>query len=279
MQIITELFNQIFFGPSVNLLVFLIRSLQSLHIPGAFGFAIIIMTIVIRLLVWPLMATQLKSAKKLMDLKPHLDELKRKHKDDKQSFAKAQMELYKQHGVNPAGGCLPLLIQFPFLIALYQTIFAFFNGTGGLERVNQALYTSSWHLSSPPDPNFFGLNIALKPADFNHAGIFLLAIPVITGALQLVQSKMMAPKALKAYPTDSSKELKEKESVEDSMVAVQGQMLFLMPVMIGYFAFQFPIALSLYWNTLTIFTMLQQYLISGWGGLGEWLEKVPTRKL
>jgi YidC/Oxa1 family membrane protein insertase len=78
---------------------------------------------------------------------------------------------------------------------------------------------------------------------------------------------MMMPVAVKEYPTDSKKEKKEKEDNEDMMMAMQGQMMFLMPIMIGYFAFQFPVGLAIYWNTFTILGIVQQYLLSGWGGM------------
>lgn len=271
MQIIFDLFNLLFFQPIVNLLVLILGALQTVGIPGSFGLAIIILTLAIRLLVWPVMAAQLKSAKKLADLKPHLDSLKTKHKDNKQALASAQMALYKEHGVNPAGGCLPALLQIPIFIALYQTILAFLDSSS-LERINNALYPFVSHLSTAPDLNFWGLNLAVKPADFGQIGFWLVAIPVMTALLQLIQSKMMTPKPIKEYPSDSPKEKKEKESLEDSMSAIQGQMMLMMPIMVGYFAFQFPIGLALYWNTFTILGIVQQYLISGWGGLESWLK-------
>lgn len=269
MQIIGLIFDTLFFGPIVNLLVLILKLLELISIPGALGFAIILLTIVIRILVWPLMAAQIKSAKKMADIKPHLDEIKKKHKDDKQSLAAAQMALYKEHGVNPTGGCLPTLIQFPVLIALYQVILAFFAGNGSLERINGILYTSTLHLDSIPSPLFFGLNLADKPT----SGLLIL-VPIITALLTFLQSKMMMPKPVKNYPTDTPKEKKEKESVEDSMSAIQSQMMYVMPVMIGFFAFQFPIGLALYWNTLTIVGITQQYLISGWGGLEGWVRLI-----
>jgi YidC/Oxa1 family membrane protein insertase len=273
MQIITDLFNTLFFGPIVNVIVFVIRVLEASNIPGALGFAIILLTIGIRFLIWPLMATSMKSAKKMADLKPHLEELKKKHGSDKQALAAAQMALYKEHGVNPAGGCLPVLIQIPPMIAIYQVIYAFFEGEHGLSRINSMLYIPEWKLTSLPDLDFFGINLALKPSDFQTAGYLLLLIPVITGLLQLIQSKMMAPKAVKEYPSDSPKEKKDKESAEDTMMAVQGQMTYFMPVMIGYIAFTFPIGLALYWNTLTLIGIWQQYRISGWGGLVDLINK------
>jgi YidC/Oxa1 family membrane protein insertase len=264
----------LFFAPIVNLIVFVIRLFQASGIPGALGLSIILLTVGIRALIWPLMATQMKSAKKMAELKPHLEELKKKHSTDKQALAQAQMALYKEHGVNPAGGCLPVLIQIPPMIAIYQVIFAFFQGESGLTRINNVLYNPNWKLSSIPDLNFFGLNLAIKPSDFQTAGLLVLTIPVITALLQFIQSRMMSPKPVKVYPTDSSKEKKEKEGTEDTMMAVQSQMTYFMPVMIGYIAFTFPMGLALYWNTLTLIGIWQQYRIGGWGSMSGLLQKL-----
>jgi len=277
-QIIGLLFNTIFFGPIVNLLILIYKLLLMASIPGALGFAIMLLTILIRVAIWPLTSSQVKSTQKMVSLKPQLDELKRKHKDDKAGLQAAQMVLYKEHGVNPAAGCLPSLIQLPIFIALYQSILSFVPntsaGTHGLERINSVLYNSWLHLSSAPNANFFGLNLATKPSDFMHQGYFLLLIPLLTGAFTFVQSKMMLPRAVKVYKGDKPKEVKEKAEVEDTMAAVQGQMTYLMPVMIGYFAYQFPAGLAIYWNTFTIMGIIQQYQVSGWGGLSDLLGKL-----
>lgn len=276
MQIISNIFNLIFFGPTVNLVVILLKGLEFLHVPGALGFAVILLTIIIRLLVWPMTASQLRSAKKMAELKPHLDALKEKHGSDKQALAAAQAALFKEHGYNPAAGCLPSLIQLPVIWALYQTIFAFFSGPAGLERINSILYFPALHLSTAPDLNFFGLNLATKPSEFMQVGFFLLLIPAFTAALQLVQSKMMVPKPIQGYPGDTPKEKKEKET-EDMTTVMQSQMMYMMPLMIGYFAFQFPVGLALYWNTLTIMSIIQQSFIMGWGGLEDWISKLKNK--
>lgn len=277
MQIIGDLFNTLFYAPIVNFIIFIIRVLEASSIPGALGFAIILLTIAVRALIWPLMASSMKSAKKMADLRPHLEELKKKHGSDKQALAAAQMALYKEHGINPLGGCLPILIQIPPMIAIYQVIHAFFEGDAGLNKINSMLYNADWKLSSIPDLNFFGLNLAIKPSDFASVGLWLLLIPIITGLTQFLQSRMMAPKAIKEYPSDSPKEKKEKESAEDTMLAVQGQMTYFMPIMIGYIAFTFPIGLALYWNTLTLIGVWQQYRISGWGGLSDTAKLITSR--
>lgn len=279
MQIIGDLFNTLFFAPIVNIIIFIIRVLEASSIPGALGFSIILLTIGIRFLIWPLMATSMKSAKKMADLRPHLEELKKKHSSDKQALAAAQMALYKEHGINPLGGCLPILIQIPPMIAIYQVIHSFFEGEAGLAKINAVLYNSSWQLNSIPDLNFFGINLAIKPSDFGTAGLWVISIPIITGLIQFIQSRMMAPKTVKEYPSDSPKEKKEKESAEETMMAVQSQMAYFMPIMIGYIAFTFPIGLALYWNTLTIIGIWQQYKIAGWGAMSDTARQLRSRLL
>lgn len=272
MGAIGDIFNLIFLGPVINLLVLMFWGLQSVHIPGALGFAVIILTVLIRFLVWPLMSTQIKATKKMAELKPHLDELKQRHKDNKQALAQAQMALYKEHGVNPAGGCLPALVQIPVFIALYQAIINIIPGAGGnLDYVNSLLYSSQLKLPQHIDPNFFGLNLGVKPSEFGKYGVVLLSVPLITALLTFIQSKMMMPKPVSHHKDEPPKETQEKEKMEDTMSAVQSQMVYLMPIMIGYFAFTFPFGLALYWNVYTILGIVQQYRLSGWGGMeGIW---------
>ena len=270
MELVTSVFDTLFFAPIVNALIALFKLLEGTGVPGALGFSIIILSVVIRFLIWPATALQVKSAQKMAELKPHLDELKKRH-GDKQAFAAAQMALYKEHGVNPAGGCLPALIQLPIFIALYQAILNVFPGPGaadGLSRINSVLYTSSLQLSSPPDANFLGLNLAIYPSAFTSQGGLLLLIPLLTAALTFVQSKMMIPrKPISHHKDETLKEVKEKEGMEEALASMQSQFVYLMPLMVGYFAFQFPVGLAIYWNTFTVMGIVQQYRIAGWGGM------------
>ncbi len=270
------IFHTLFLGPVINLLVLILHGLDAIHIPGSMGFAIIILTLLIRFLVWPFMATQLKSAKKLAELRPQLDELKRKHQKDKQALAAAQMALYKQAGVNPAGGCLPSIIQIPIIIALYQSILILFDNHAGLSKINEILYPFVPHLGKIPDPHFLGLNLANKPSEFASAGLFLLLVPVITAGLQFLQSKMMAPKKIAPLKQDTALERQDKLETDDAMATMQSQMMFMMPLMIGFFSWQFPIGLAIYWNTFTIMGIIQQHYISGWGGLESWINKLKA---
>ncbi|MEK7120698.1 MAG: YidC/Oxa1 family membrane protein insertase, partial [Patescibacteria group bacterium] len=115
-----EIFNTILIDPIINVLVFLYKTLFSISAPYPLGLSIIILTIVVKLITHPLTASQFKSMAKLRKLQPHLDKVKEKYGQDKARLQQETMKLYKEHGVNPAGGCFPLLIQFPIFIALYQ---------------------------------------------------------------------------------------------------------------------------------------------------------------
>lgn len=266
MDWIINLFNLLFMGPIINLLVLIYQALSLMNIPGSLGFAIVFWSIILRFLMWPSMASQIKTTRKLAELKPHMDDLKKKHKDNRQALALAQAALYKEHGVNPAGGCLPALIQLPIFFALYQAIINILPG-GSLDKINSLLYFQK--LTSAPDPNFLGVSLGVKPSDFGSGGIYLLLIPVITGFLTFIQSKMAMPKVVKHYKTDSPKEEKEKEGFEESLTQVQGQMVYLMPIMFGYITFTLPVGLAIYWNAYTILGIIQQHRISGWGGVTD----------
>lgn len=264
-----SIWNHILIWPILNALIALNKGFSLLGLPGSFGLAIISLTILIRLLLYPLTAAQLKSAKKMQDLKPHLEALKAKHGQDKQKLAQAQMALYKEHGVNPAAGCLPLLVSLPIFIALYRV---FWNVLGGdlaatLEQINKIVYFPFLKLDHL-DLYFFGLNLAEKPSNWQNTGWWLLSIPFITAVLYYLQVKMMAPAPV---GKESPKPKKEKEGgMEEAMLSfTQGPMNFFLPLMIGFFAYSFPIGLSLYWNTFTLLAIVQQYFTTGSGGLAR----------
>lgn len=279
MQIIGDLFNFLLLQPTINIIVLILRVLETFNIPGALGLSIILLTVGVRFLLWPLVTSQTKSMKQMNELRPKINDLKKKYKDDKAKLASAQMELYKEHGVNPAGGCLPILVQIILIAPIYQVIAALVGGADGLSRINYFLYNPAWRLEKLPDPWFLGFNLADYPSSFFSGRYELLAIPVITAVLQFLLSKMMYPAApLKEYPKDSPKEKKEKESMEDAMASMQSQMIYLMPIMLGYFAFTFPVGLSLYINTLTLMSVVQQYKVAGLGGLTPWVERFLNSK-
>lgn len=263
------LWNQLLVWPIINILIGLYKFFEWLHVPGPLGFAVIGLTIVIRIILYPLMQAQLRSARKMAKLKPHLDALTDKHKNDKQALQQAQLALYKEHGVNPAAGCLPLLIQMPVLIALYNVFYQVLNN-GNLEKlisdINAVAY-APWLRIQSLDLTFFGVNLGLKPASWQTNGWWLLLIPLITGALQYYQSKLMMPQAAQTTSDATKRQIDKKKNddekkPEDTAAEMQKQMAIITPIMFGYFAFQFPLGLALYWNVFGIFGIIQQLAVN-----------------
>ena len=258
-----NLFDLILINPFLNVLVFFYLIFHSLAIPGALSFAIILLTIVIRMALWPLTSVQLRSSQKMAALKPHLDRIKADHGHDKVLHQQEVSKLYKEHGVNPMAGCLPLLLQMPVFIALYQVLLKIveFDKADFLSSINSRLLPIL-QLDKAPQTSFLGFSLADKPNQWQQIGFLILLVPLITGALQFIQSKMMAPASTvkRGEPAATSKPAKtnEKQGLEDSMAQMQSQMILIMPVMIAFFSYGFPVGLSLYWNTFTIIGIIEK---------------------
>lgn len=265
----------ILINPILNILVAVYKVLESAGVPGSLGFAIIALTAGIRLALWPLTTSQLKSTQKMAELKPHLQRIKNEHGHDKVKHQEEVNKLYKEHGVNPLAGCLPLLLQLPVFYALYNVLqkIVNFQSADFLQSINSRLYAASLHLDSVPSTHFLGMDLGAVPNQWQTIGIWILAVVVITGVLQLLQSLMIVPQqAPKGAIVKKEKEKDDKKpDMEDSMAQIQSQMVFIMPLMIAFFAYGFPLGIALYWNTFTIIGIIQQYLVSGAGSLNKYL--------
>ena len=258
-----ELFNTALVYPLVNLLVAIYQLLTALGIPYGLGFSIILITVATRLLLYPFMHHSLKQQKKMQKLMPEINKLKEKHKNDAKRLQMEQMALFKAEGVNPASGCLLILVQFPILIALYNVLLKTVHITSAKE-VNAILYFDSLRLTHLWDTTFFGLSLGKTPSELLPAvGYGIVFVSILTGALQLIQSKMMMPPA-------SEKPSQPKSKEPDFASALQTQTMYILPIMVGFFSFTLPFGLSLYWNSLTIFGIIQQYIVQRWGGLVDW---------
>jgi len=229
-----QLYNVILFQPMLNLLVFLYNV-----IPGHdLGIAIILLTVIIKALLYPLAAQSIKSQKALQELQPKVEAMKAQYKDDKEKQAKEMMRLYKENKVNPLSSCLPLLIQLPFLIAVYQVF-------------GQGLHSASLQLLYPFIVNPGPLNqISLGFLDLSKAS---LVLAIVTGLAQFWQTKMlttkMPPKAVAKTPGAKD---------EDMMAVMNKQMLYFMPVMTVFIGATLPSGLVVYWLTMTLLTVAQQ---------------------
>ena len=227
MSFLTLLYNDIIYRPLLNLLVFFYNI-----IPGHdIGVVIILLTLLIRLALAPSFHKSLKSQKAMNDLQPKLTELREKHKDNKEAQAKAMMELYKEHKINPLSSCLPLLVQLPFLIALYQVF------SKALNNNLAGLYTFVKHPGSI-DPKFLGLVDLSLPS---------IALGVIAGLAQFWQSKLMMPKSSPG---------------QDATAKIMSmQTTYVLPVISVIIAIKLPAGLPLYWIVTTLFAVAQQYYI------------------
>lgn len=266
---IGNIFSLLFTDPITNLLVVFYTLLVSVSVPFALGFSIILLTIFIRLILYPFVTAQIKSAHKMQRAAPHIAQMREKHKDDKKRQQEEMMRIYKEHGVNPASGCLPLLIQIPVIWSLYRVLTGIVAADPGeaINKVNEIVYFDFLHINQVWDTHFFGLPLSQSPSEiFTTLPVVALSVSIITGAFQFLLSKMMMP------------EVAPKKKTNDMQSAIQTQSLYIFPVMIGFFSFTFPIGLSLYWNTFTLFGILQQYLLVGPGGLTPWITRFRNGK-
>ncbi len=228
-----SLFTTLFYQPILNLLVFLHETISF----SDMGIAILIFTAVIKLILWPLNKKSIEAQKSLQDLQPKLDELKIKYKDDKVGLGQETMNLYKEHKVNPFSSCLPLLIQFPFLIAIFN-IFR--------DGVNNKLDLVYPFISHSDSLNMMSLGLL----DLSKPNIYLA---VLAGAAQFWQSRMMLAK---------KPAVKSEGSKDENMAAIMSkQMMYFMPALTIFIGISLPGGLTLYWFLMTLFTALQQLLI------------------
>ena len=250
-------FNNFFVIPILNLLVLFYTIFNALKIPFAFGFAIIALTALVRVILQPFFHKQMETAKKMQEMRPQLEHLAKKHKDDKKTLQQEQLKLYQQAGINPASGCLYMIIQIPIFIALFNTFNLFLNAkdmTKVIAEINNVLYLPFLKIAGTIDPNFFGLNLAQAPQKFG-VSVYLL-VPIVTAVLQYYQAKVATPPA-PVTKGETGEIKKETVKQEDFQKAMSTQMKYIFPLLIGWFAWTLPAGLSLYWNVFSIFSIIQ----------------------
>jgi YidC/Oxa1 family membrane protein insertase len=257
------------FNPIFQLLYILLVWLQKLT--GDIGIAIVLMTLIVRAALIPLFRRQIVSTKRMQLIQPELRELQKRYKGDRTKFSQAQMELYKERGVNPVSGCLPLLLQLPLLMIIYSVIsqgltnpnpgamFTFFGvhlvdytcvnhlGTAAYDAYQPCIKTTVAWLG--------GMDVSVKQVLFPNIP-FLSWFSVLAAAaalLQLVQSRMTMPPATAAFSDQNSK--------------VQRQLVLFLPLISLAYGGFLPAGLFIYWIVTTIFGIAQQYLIVGWGSM------------
>ncbi len=250
--------NFLLVHPLISVLVFFY------NLTFDFGLAIVLLTITIRLLLFPLFRIQIQNQRATQELAPALADLKAKYGNDKQRLSQEQMKLYQERGYNPAMGCLPLLLQMPLLFALYAALSQAPTIAG--DAWGQVLIP----LISPPAGGLLDLTAHWlpwlpEPEGLAHKGDPFFILPVLAGALQLVSSIMFQPK-VQPKTTDPQQKMMQ-------------NMQYYFPLLTVVFALQFPAGLALYWITTTLFGIVQQYFVSGWGQLPRFLpflKRIPS---
>lgn len=230
-QFLGNFFNTFLYHPLFNGLVFLYN-----NIPGHdFGISIILLTIVIRLIIYPLSVKAVKSQKALQDLQPKIQEIQKKYKDDKEKQAMETLELYKAEKINPFSGIFLALIQLPILIALYTVFWK------GLQPEELKLLYSFVQNPGQINSVFIGLVDLAKPN---------IILAILAGVMQFFQTKML-----------SSSNTPKAGGSSDMAAMMQKQMLYFFPVLTVIILMGLPSAIGLYWIASGMFSIGQQYFI------------------
>lgn len=232
-----DLLIVVFYQPVFNLLIFLYN-----HVPGHdLGVAIILLTIIVKLIFLPLSKKSIQSQKSLQDLQPKIEEIKKQYGNDKEKMGRAMMDLYKEHQVNPFSSCLPLLIQLPFFIAIVEI---FRDGLG--QKSLDLVYP---FLKQPETIN----TMAFGFLNLSQPNIILA---VLTGIAQFFQTKMMMGKKPEVQSPGAQD--------ENMMASMNKQMTYFMPLIIVFIGATLPAAFTLYLLVFNLTMLLQQaYILRG----------------
>ena len=267
--IVTCLWNSLLVHPLINLLVL------ADYFVHDFGLAVVIVTVAIRLALFPVFRAQVRSSRAMQELAPALNDIKKKYGKDRAQLQQEQMKLYKERGINPVGGCLPMLVFFPVLFAMY----AAFQQVGGLGAPALTVQVLREKVLWPFIPTAAGLGpndtidlaahwlpwvSSLAHPDhlfFNFIG----PLPIISALLQLIAS-------IQALPRNPPQ-------TDDPTQRTMQSMTYYLPLITVVFFKDLAAGVFIYYITTTIFQIIQQYFVMGWGQLPRWippLNKIPT---
>src|SRR2546429_1908321 len=258
-----DIWNDVLVYP---LLTLLIIAYDFVH---DFGLAVVIVTVLIRLALYPLYVRQIRSSRGLQELAPALNDIKKKYGSDRAKLNEEQMKLYRELGVNPAGGCLPMLVFLPVLIAMYSAFQQApkFDGAELQEIVHRYLpfIQVGIPLDSKIDMTAHWLPwIQAAGRDLSQSDPYFI-LPVLSGALQLVASVMAMPR--------------NPPKTDDPTQRTMQSMSYTFPLITIVLFNSFPAGVFIYYITTTLFQIVQQYFVMGWGQLPRWLPflaGVPT---
>jgi YidC/Oxa1 family membrane protein insertase len=260
------MWNTFILYPFTNVLIWIYSLLTS--IPGAFGWSIILFTILIRAVTWPLNAQQLKSAQAMQELQNDKEwqVIQKKYAKDREKLAQEQMRIYKEKGVNPFGSCLPTLIQFPIIIGLYQSITRALASTplGLLDLARSISPTLSVAALIPLNSRFLWMDLGRPegiplPFDVSFLPNGFPTLALIVAVTTYIQSKLTMPAS---------------SNPGDQAAAMSNTMSIYMPLLLGYFALTFASGLSVYFITSNLLGIFQ-YAVTG---RANWRNLLPGEK-
>jgi YidC/Oxa1 family membrane protein insertase len=276
MEIVTALWNALLVHPLINLLV------TADYFVHDFGLAVVIVTVAIRLALFPVFRAQVRSSRAMQELAPALNDIKKKYGKDRQQLMQEQQKLYAERGINPLGGCLPMLVFFPVLFAMY----AAFQQVGGLGTAPLTIQQLNDHVLWPfIKPLFAGLSpdshIDLAAhwlpwisnlAQPDHFFLVAFGGPGYIGILPILSALLQLVASIQALPRNPPQ-------TDDPTTRTMQSMTYYLPLITIVFFKDLAAGVFIYYITTTIFQIVQQYFVMGWGQLPRWippLANIPT---
>jgi YidC/Oxa1 family membrane protein insertase len=260
------MWNTIIINPMTNLLLFIYDLLG--HGPHTFGLAIILFTIIIKVITWPLNASQVKGAQAMQELQNDKEwqEIQKKYAKDKERIAQEQMRIYKERGINPFASCLPTLIQFPIIIGLYQSITRALSITPfDMLKLARTIYPfQNVEGIIPLNSKFLWMDLG-RPESIQILSFALPTLAIVVALTTYIQSKLTMPAT--TNPNDQSAQM-------------TGMMSIYMPLMLGWFALNFASGIAIYFITSNLLG-IAQYAATGranWSNLLPGGNKQITKK-
>jgi YidC/Oxa1 family membrane protein insertase len=218
-----------------------ILNFLAIHLHSA-GLAVIVFTIIIKTLLLPLTVKATRSSRAMQELQPKIKELQKKYAKDKQKLYQETTKLYSQYQANPVAGCLPMLIQMPIFLGLYRAILHLSNGNVDFP------ISDYWSMG------FLWLPSLAEPDPYH-------ILPIMAGVFQFVQTKMMRPAGM--------------GKSADPQQAMMNTMMNFLPITVVLFGWGFASGPVIYWVTQSIYSVVQQWLITGWGSMKDWFPWLP----
>lgn len=213
---------------------------------GNGGLAIIVLTIVVKTVLLPLTIKSVRSTAAMQEIQPKIKELQKKHGKDRQRVSQETMKLYAEHGINPAAGCLPLILQMPIFFALFFAI-QNLSKSGTWPFTEGFLWISD--LAKPDHVDLFFFPIAIAP------------MAILAGIFQFVQMRMMRPA--------------NQGKISDPQQAIMQSMMNFMPLLVVVFGWNFASGVVIYWAAQSLYSVVQQWFITGWGAMKDWFPWLP----